>query len=68
MGPCGQDAVVLGRYLRDAGGLSVDPSRLKRQLREYEKERSGRAMPVTIESYFRGALLQIESELVGGRL
>ncbi|CAD7701673.1 unnamed protein product [Ostreobium quekettii] len=59
-----EDAVQLGRVLQNAGKFAIGTSELESQLREYEKERLNRVMPLTVESNIRGFLLQLDSELV----
>jgi len=61
-----QDGVKLAQALQDAGGAGAAPANVAEALREFERERTARAIPVTVKSHMMGAMLQIRSSLVRG--
>ena len=56
----------LAQALQDAGGAGAAPANVAEALREFERERTARAIPVTVKSHMMGAMLQIKSFLVRG--
>ncbi|GMH36060.1 hypothetical protein BSKO_03928 [Bryopsis sp. KO-2023] len=59
-----EDAVVLARTLKAAGGVDGDRGEVAKALREYESVRTKRVMPLMVQSNVRGALLQLDKEPV----
>ncbi len=62
-----QDGVKLAQALREAGGASATPIAVTEALREFERERTARAIPVTMKSHMMGAMLQIKNPWVSLR-
>lgn len=59
-----QDGVKLAQALQEAGGASATPVAVAEALREHERERTARAIPVTVKSHMMGAMLQIKNPWV----
>lgn len=66
--PAAQDGVKLAQALHGAGGAGAVPAAIAEALREFERERTARATPVTVKSRMMGAMLQIRNPLVRGAL
>ena len=58
----------LAQALHGAGGAGAAPANIAEALREFERERTARAIPVTVKSRMMGAMLQIRNPLVRGAL
>ena len=63
-----QDGVKLAQALHGAGGAGAATVNIATALREFERERTARATPVTVKSRMMGAMLQIRNPLVRGAL
>ncbi len=59
-----QDGVKLAQALQETGGAAAAPTNIAEALREFERERTARAIPVTVKSHMMGAMLQIKNPLV----
>lgn len=55
---------MLAKALAAAGGAAAPAAAVAEALRGYERERVGRAMPVTVKSHVMGAMLQIRNPWV----
>ena len=54
----------LAQALQDAGGAAGAPANIAEALRAFERERTARAIPVTVKSHMMGSMLQIRNPLV----